>query len=146
MSTVMAKKDLFNKIGFFNENLRCCEDYDLWLRTASRYPFLLIDTPLTVKEGGRDDQVSYQYRIGMDKLRISAIVDLLRNNSLSSKQLVWALEELQRKCHVYGKGCIKHDRPEEGTRYVKVSLWAARCIEQQLVAPVVLPEEVIAVL
>lgn len=146
MSTVMVKAELFYQVGFFNEKLRCCEDYDLWLRTSCSYPFLLIDTALTVKEGGRDDQVSYQYRIGMDKLRISAIVDLLRNNNLSSKQLGWTLEELQRKCHVYGKGCIKHGRPEEGARYVKVSLWAARCIEQQLVSPFILPEEVIAVL
>ena len=124
MSTVMVKKELFDVVGFFNEEFRCCEDYDLWLRVSRKYPFLLIDTPLTIKEGGREDQVSYRYRVGMDRLRIAAIIDLINNGSLSGKQIIWALEELQRKCLVYGIGCRKHKRITQGDRYLSLAKWA----------------------
>ena len=43
MSTVMVRKQIFAEAGMFNEKMRCCEDYDLWLRVSSRYPFLLVD-------------------------------------------------------------------------------------------------------
>jgi len=33
-SAVMFKKDLLNMVGFFDESLPACEDYDLWLRMA----------------------------------------------------------------------------------------------------------------
>ena len=56
MSTIMVRRELFEQVGMFDESLPCCEDYDLWLRVATRYPFLLVDQPLTVKEGGRQDQ------------------------------------------------------------------------------------------
>ena len=32
------KKDIFDEIGMFDETLKVCEDYDLWLRFASKYP------------------------------------------------------------------------------------------------------------
>lgn len=124
MSTVMVKKELFAEVGMFNESLPCCEDYDLWLRTSSRYHFLLIDTPLTIKEGGREDQVSFQFRVGMDRLRIGALLDLLRGASLSTEQTLWTLEELQKKAVVYGNGCIKHERIEEGKTYLGLAHWA----------------------
>ncbi len=140
MSTVMAKKELFEEIGLFKEQMRCCEDYDLWIRTSSRFPFFLLDAPLTVKEGGREDQVSYQYRIGMDRLRIGAILDLLQEQSLSREQIIWTLEELQRKCMVYGKGAMKHSRIAEGQSYVELAEWAAHTLDNNFVLPFAVPE------
>lgn len=124
MSTVMVKKELFTHIGLFNETMRCCEDYDFWLRVSSRYQFMLLNKPLTIKEGGREDQVSYQYRVGMDKLRIGAILNILKEQVLSIAQTKWALEELHKKCMVYGRGCVKHRRPKEGKKYIQVAEWA----------------------
>jgi glycosyltransferase involved in cell wall biosynthesis len=118
MSTIMARRQLFAEIGMFDESLPCCEDYDLWLRVASRYPFMLIDKALTVKEGGRPDQLSVQYRQGMDKFRIKAIDNLLENVGLSAGQESLARAELSRKCQIYGNGCLKHGREEEGRRYL----------------------------
>lgn len=144
MSTVMVKKDLFEEVGLFNEGLRCCEDYDLWLRISSRYPFLLIETPLTIKEGGREDQVSYQFRVGMDKLRIAAIVDLFRYQLLSNQQAIWALEELLRKCHVYGKGCSKHGRTQEARTFLELGAWVEEVLDHSLVFPINFPEKLIS--
>jgi len=120
MSTVIARRELFDYVGFFDEALPCCEDYDFWLRASLRYPFLLIDEPLTFKEGGRDDQVSVIYRIGMDKFRIRSIVNLLNNEALNKAQRREAVAELRKKCFIYGKGCIKWGREEEGIYYLQI--------------------------
>ncbi len=121
MSTVMVKKEIFSRVGLFDQTLPCCEDYDLWLRVSCKFPFYLVDSPLTVKEGGREDQVSYLYRIGMDRLRIYAIRKLLDSKSLDEKQFSLALSEFARKCSVYGKGCIKHGKRETGEYYLRLS-------------------------
>jgi hypothetical protein len=122
MSTVMVRRELFDRYGMFDENLICCEDYDLYLRVSIDQPFLLIDTPLTLKEGGRDDQLSRIHRLGMDKFRIESISKLLKNkkNSLSDEQWQDACAELTRKCGIYGRGCIKHGRQEEGEFYLDI--------------------------
>lgn len=120
MSTVMARKEVFEKAGLFAPEFRCCEDYDFWLRVSSRYPFLLVDKPLTIKEGGREDQVSFQYRVGMDKLRIHAITRLLESEVLTGEQYELAFRALEQKCQVYGHGCIKHGKGEEGREYFNV--------------------------
>lgn len=120
MSTVMARRELFDKYGMFDENLPCCEDYDFWLRVSCREKFKLVPQPLTVKNGGRDDQLSVIHRVGMDKYRIQAIVNLLENTSLTKKQYELALYELQRKCEIYGNGCIKHGRKDEGQHYLQL--------------------------
>ncbi len=118
MSTVMARRQLFERYGFFDESLLCCEDYDLWLRVGRIEKFLLIDEPLTLKDGGRQDQLSAIHRLGMDKWRIRSICNLLENCTLTPEQHRLALAELHRKCTIYGNGCIKHGRPEEGEHYL----------------------------
>lgn len=115
MSTVMVRKELFDDIGFFDESLRCCEDYDFWLRTSSKFEFLLVNQPLTVKEGGREDQVSHMYRLGMDKLRLYSLKKLLRSDALSEQQCSIALQEFERKSLIFGNGCIKHGSNDIGT-------------------------------
>lgn len=122
MSTAMLRREIFRQIGMFNESMRCCEDYDLWLRASCRLPFLLIDEALTVKEGGRDDQVSVRYRVGMDRLRINALLRLIQSGILGDIQREQAIEELQKKCSVYGNGCLKHGKEEEGRYYLGLAM------------------------
>ncbi len=114
MSTVMARKELFEQYGVFDESLPCCEDYDLWLRIAHEREFLLVKHPLTLKEGGREDQLSARYRLGMDRYRIQALCNLLESKVLTEEHYNETLAELKRKCTIYGKGCIKHGRENEG--------------------------------
>ena len=121
MSTVMVRRELFDSIGLFDETLPCCEDYDFWLRASIEQPFLKIDEPLTLKDGGRPDEISVQYRVGMDKYRIASICNLLENESLSPEQRTLAKKELAHKSRVYGTGCIKHGRPEEGQYYLDIA-------------------------
>ena len=118
MSTVMVKKELFDTVGLFDESLPCCEDYDMWLRMSCRYPFILIDEPLTVKEGGREDQVSTQYQLGMDRLRIDSLTRLLNADILDSRQYQLALHTLKKKATIFGNGCLKHGKTELGRAYL----------------------------
>lgn len=121
MSTVMARRRLFDEIGLFDESLPCCEDYDLWLRAGCRYPFLLVDAPLTIKEGGREDQVSVRYRVGMDRFRIRSLLGLLQSGILTAEQQRLAAAELVSKCKIYGNGCEKHGRRQEGLGYLALA-------------------------
>ncbi|MEJ2689700.1 MAG: glycosyltransferase family A protein [Deltaproteobacteria bacterium] len=121
MSTIMARRRLFEVVGLFDESLPCCEDYDLWLRVGCRFPFLLVREALTIKEGGRADQLSVRYRVGMDRYRIASIRALLDSGYLSEEQGHLARAELFRKCNIYGAGCLKHGRPEEGRAYLDLA-------------------------
>jgi glycosyltransferase involved in cell wall biosynthesis len=116
-SAVMLRRSLLDEVGLFDEDLPACEDYDLWLRVSCRYPVQVIDEPLVVKEGGHADQLSRQFH-GMDRFRIRAIEKLLQGVCLNPAQRRAALEELQSKCGIYGLGCIKRGRREEGQHYL----------------------------
>jgi len=120
MSTVMIHRGIFDAYGFFDEEFRCCEDYEFWLRVSATREFLLVDQALTLKDGGRDDQVSSIYRTGMDKFRIRAIQKLLGTGRLAPKQARLAFAELSGKCRIYGNGCLKHGRTEEGRYYLEL--------------------------
>jgi glycosyltransferase involved in cell wall biosynthesis len=118
-SSVILKRSLFEEVGFFDEALPAGEDYDLWLRISCRYPVYLIDKELVVKEGGHEDQLSRRFT-SMDRFRIRAIVKLIKSGILSLDQRGVALEELSIKCRIYGNGCIKRGRIEEGYFYLSV--------------------------
>lgn len=121
MSTVMARRELFERYGLFDETLPCCEDYDLWLRVGCREPFLLVPEPLIGKDGGREDQLSVIHRLGMDVHRIRSLCNLIDADCLDTGQHRAAVAELVRKCTIYGQGCIKHGRLEEGLRYQRLA-------------------------
>ena len=45
-STVMVRKEVFDKVGLFEEHLRAAEDDNMWMRIAMDYQIELIDDPL----------------------------------------------------------------------------------------------------
>jgi len=118
-SCVMLKKSLIEEVGFFDESLPAAEDFDLWLRISCRYPIFLINKWLVVKEGGHEDQLSRKIT-GIDRYRIMAIVKVIKSGMLSSDQTEQAMEELSIKCRIYGQGCIKRGRIEEGYFYLSL--------------------------
>ena len=117
-SAVMMRRGLFDLRGFFNEAFVVCEDYDLWLRISRDIPVYLIDAPCTVKHGGHGDQLSAGH--SQDKYRIASILNLLKEKVLSKPQEEAAIKVLCKKCRVYGNGCIKRGRREEGEYYLSL--------------------------
>ena len=114
-SAVMLKKKLLDQTGVFDETLPACEDYDLWLRISCQYPIFLIDTPLIIKRGGHEDQLSKTP--GLDKYRIRALGKIIRSNMLSKNQHLDAVKILKKKCKIYAQGCLKRGRHDESRYY-----------------------------
>lgn len=114
-SAVMMTRELFNRSGGFDENLPVCEDYDLWLRIASKHSIPLIAKALTIKRGGHDDQLSHSLW-GMDRYRVAALEKLLRTG-LSRERRQWAIETLQRKISILAHGARKRGKEKEAVAY-----------------------------
>ncbi|MCJ7539527.1 MAG: glycosyltransferase family 2 protein, partial [Desulfobacterales bacterium] len=108
-----------DRVGEFDETLPACEDYDLWLRISSRFPIHLIDTPVIIKRGGHDDQLSS--RAGLDKFRIKAIEKIIKSGLLSDDQHRAAVKTLKKKCDIYAAGCRKRGRIDEAQYYESLS-------------------------
>ncbi|MCD4721105.1 MAG: glycosyltransferase [Desulfobacula sp.] len=117
-SAVMMRRQLFEVKGYFNEDFTVCEDYDLWLRVSSTLPIFLIDKHYTIKRGGHKDQLSNFH--SQDKFRILSLLNLIKSNNLTQDQAAKAKRVLKKKCIIYGNGCIKRGRKEEGEYYLGV--------------------------
>ncbi len=118
-SAVMLRRGLFDQVGFFDERLPACEDYDLWLRVSCRFPVELIETPLIVKRGGHADQLSRAW--GLDRHRIESIANLISGGVLTAAQRRAAESVLKEKCRVYAGGCRKRGRMAEADRYEQLA-------------------------
>ncbi len=116
-SAVVVKKSLFDEVGLFDEDLPACEDYDLWLRISCHYPIYLLEESFVVKVGGHEDQLSSAHP-GMDRFRIQAMVKMIESGKLREHQLVATLFEMKEKCRIYGNGCVRRGREEEGKYYL----------------------------
>jgi glycosyltransferase involved in cell wall biosynthesis len=117
-SAVMMKREIFELKGYFNEKFLVCEDYDLWLRISSTIPVFLIDKPYTIKNGGHKDQLSNLH--SQDKFRIRSLKNLLDSNTLTKGQSLKAKKVFKKKCDIYGNGCIKRGRQDEGEYYLNL--------------------------
>ncbi len=108
-SSVLVDRRLFDSVGFFDESLPACEDYDLWLRVCARFPVLLVDEPLIVKHGGHEDQLSRRHW-GMDRFRIQALQKILAERDLRDDYRRGAEVMLQRKVEIFSRGAEKRGR------------------------------------
>jgi len=115
ISTAVVKRDVLEKIGLFDESLPACEDYDFWLRATHSFEVKLINENLTIKDGGRSDQLSSQW--GLDKYRIQALEKMLSSNHLNEEEYKFTCGELVKKCRIYASGAEKRGRLEEGNLY-----------------------------
>jgi len=113
-SAVMMRRRLWDDMGGFDESLPACEDYDLWLRVSIHHPVHLIPTPLIVKYGGHDDQLSRMP--AMDRYRIFAIMKALDSGNLSGRQVRAACAAMEDKCRIYTAGCRRRGRHHEADR------------------------------
>lgn len=119
-SSVLIERDYLLRLGGFDEGLAACEDYDLWLRMLLRGPIGLLDEPLTVRRGGRPDQLSARF-IGMDLFRIRSLAKILATEEMSPWHRDCMKKELARKARIYVQGCAKRGRMEEAKRVLELA-------------------------
>lgn len=110
-SSVVMRRDLFERFGLFDENLPVCEDYDLWLRIAAEEKVGLIEKKLITKYGGHRDQLSRRFW-GMDRFRIYAIIKLLRDQSgaMKPEYVERARKTALMKSRILYEGAMKRKR------------------------------------
>ncbi|MBD3426659.1 MAG: glycosyltransferase [Candidatus Omnitrophica bacterium] len=120
ISTAVIEREVFRRVGNFDENLEACEDYDFWLRATSIYPVKLIPEYLTVKDGGRPDQLSSSVW-GLDRYRIRALEKMLDADVLSDAYHEATLDELRDKCRVFSAGALKRGNKEAAGYYARLT-------------------------
>jgi glycosyltransferase involved in cell wall biosynthesis len=109
-SAVMLRREAFDALGGFDEELPACEDYDLWLRAALRYEIATLPEPLIVKRGGHEDQLSQQW--GLDRYRIRALEKILADPLLTDELRPLVEAEIARRAAIVAAGARKRGNAE----------------------------------
>jgi glycosyltransferase involved in cell wall biosynthesis len=115
-SSILLHRRVLERIGNFDESLRVCEDYALWLRLCAQYPVRYLPERLIVKTGGHADQLS-RSEWAMDRFRLQALRNLLEEDVLTEQQRIWAAAEAVRKAVILRDGALKRGRPEAAEEY-----------------------------
>jgi glycosyltransferase involved in cell wall biosynthesis len=108
-SAVVIHRSVLLEVGLFDETLPVCEDYDLWLRIAARYPVLFVGESLVIKHGGHADQLSTSLW-GMDRFRVKSLMSAWRRLPLALPDRIATLEILVEKLEILLGGARKRDR------------------------------------
>ena len=123
-SSVLIKKEVFEMVGLFDESLKVCEDYDLWLRITAVLPVIFLDEQLIIKYGGHADQLS-RVDNGIEQYRIKSLEKILRSEFLSVDQSKSAKLHLLKKLKVFSNGLEKRNKLKELSIYKKkIELWS----------------------
>ena len=112
----MLHRSVFKEIGYFDESLQACEDYDFWLRLLLKMPIDLVDQKLVIKHGGHNDQLSIK-TWGMDRFRVMALQKLIKQDGLSHEQIAAVQKLLIKKCKILELGASKRKKFDEAEKY-----------------------------
>ena len=128
-SSIIFQKNIINEVGWFDENLSICEDYDLWLRITANFKILFIDKPLVIKYGGHSDQLSKSVN-GIEAYRIKSLENLLSNTKLIKDYKLLTIKMLITKLGIYKKGLLKRHKTNELLKINhKIKFWKNKLIE-----------------
>ncbi len=125
ISTAVIHKSVFDAVGNFDEDFEACEDYEFWLRATHEFEVMLIDKSLTIKDGGRDDQLSFRVW-GLDRFRIKALEKILFSGRLNARDYALTYAELKKKVDIYVNGAAKRGKVDEVKYYRNLLIRCAR--------------------
>jgi glycosyltransferase involved in cell wall biosynthesis len=118
LSSALFRRRLFDDIGVFDTTLPACEDYDLGIRLAHKYPLCFLDEPLIIKRGGHEDQLSKKYW-GMDRFRVKALEKALKED-LSEREQRLVKKQMLKKCRILINGFEKRGKSSEALKYKRI--------------------------
>lgn len=102
-STFAVHRSVFMKSGFFDEHMRTCEDYDLWLRIAAYFQISYIPEKLSIKRAVLNDQLSRGIS-HIEFIRLVSLARFLRCRTTTHTKKAAAMAELERKYHIVKSG------------------------------------------
>lgn len=118
LSSALFRREVFDEVGVFDEGLPACEDYDLGIRLAHRYPIFFLPEKLIVKRGGHPDQLSHKYW-GMDRFRVFSLEKAFELG-LTSEEKGLVRAEIVKKSRVLLKGYVKRGNQAEVEKYTAI--------------------------
>ena len=128
-SSVLFRKNILDHVGWFDDQLPVCEDYDLWLRITAEYRILFIDEPLIIKYGGHDDQLSHSVE-SIEFFRIMSLENLLEKSELSTDNRLLSIQMIIKKYNIYLNGLVKRKKQGEADQIKeKIKFWKKDMIE-----------------
>lgn len=113
-SAVLIHRSCFTACGAFDENLPACDEYDLWLRLASRYPVHYLEGPTVTRRSGRPDGSSRAW--GWDRFRVYALEKAFQSGHLSPTQRFLVAEQIVHKCERLVEG-FRRQKSEERSNF-----------------------------
>jgi len=104
-SSVVIHRWVFAETGLFDENMRVCEDYDLWLRLCALFEVSYLDQKLIIKRAVTNDQLSDNIK-HIEYIRAVSLARFIKCKKIDSSDKLAAVRELSRKADII-KGGIK---------------------------------------
>lgn len=103
--SVLVRRKCFDELGVFDTMLRSVEDWDMWIRIATRYPFAVTKEPLVyyrqhasnMSKNWRVMEQAFHQVIEKSFQSVPSQLQYLRNNSLGYANLCLAWKALQSK-------------------------------------------------
>ena len=81
MSNIVIDKKIFDRVGFFNKKLKCCEDYELLLKISSLYYIGKINKKLVIRH---QNYLGEKIFISFNNKKIIHEISSVENHQLSS--------------------------------------------------------------
>jgi len=108
-SSVLIRKECFEKLGLFDEHLKSCEDWEMWIRISKYYKFIFLKTPF----------ITYLIHPGQISENLSAKIEARKRILLKYQ------EELKSRKFLYshhyykiGNICCLTGKIREGRKYL----------------------------
>jgi glycosyltransferase involved in cell wall biosynthesis len=112
-SAAIIRKECFHEVGLFDEELKECEEYDLWLRMASQYPIGFINKSLAVyvdnAEGVSTDSLSGRL------YRLKVLEKAYLKRKIPPKMY---RNRIANTCHYIGRHYLAKGQKENGRNYL----------------------------
>jgi glycosyltransferase involved in cell wall biosynthesis len=116
-SSAMITRECLEQVGVFDTSLPECEEYDLWLRIAHRYPIGFINQPLTV-------YTDNPHGVSIDSLAGRHFRITVLEKEYLRKCIPPALyrRRMARNYHYLGRHYLRRGQRGEGRNYLRQAL------------------------
>lgn len=102
-SSAVIHRSVFKKAGYFDEGMRVCEDYDLWLRICSLHEVNCLPRKHIIKRAVTDDQLSASI-MHIEFIRLVSLARFVKCRKTEPHHKLAALREIDRKSGIILKG------------------------------------------